>query len=201
MRIDPLNRRRLMALLAAAGSTAAARPSFALSAGEAENLVNALTADIFKAINSGKAGASLYRDFERLFGRYADVNVIAASSLGVARRQASSSQLRAYTDAFSGYIARKYGKRFREFIGAEVNVRRSQKTQRGFLVTSDVKLRGSSPFVVQWQVSDASGRTRVFDLIIEGISMLRLEREEIGQMLDRRGGNIDRLINDLRTAG
>ena len=41
----------------------------------------------------------------------------------------------------------------------------------------------------------------MFDLIIEGISMLRLEREEIGNMLDRRGGDLNKLIAHLKTAG
>ena len=200
MRIDALSRRRLMALLAAAGATPVSQPVMALTPGEAESLIGALVDDIFRVINSGKSERAMFRDFERVFSKYADVAVIAQSSLGVARRSASSSQLRAYTYAFQGYISRKYGKRFREFIGADVRVTKSQKTKRGYLVTSEVKLRGQAPFSVEFQVSDASGRNKMFDLIIEGISMLRLEREEIGQMLDRRGGDINKLIADLKTS-
>ena len=38
-------------------------------------------------------------------------------------------------------------------------------------------------------------------MFIEGINMLLTERTEIGAMLDRRGGNIDAMIADLRKAG
>jgi phospholipid transport system substrate-binding protein len=76
---------------------------------------------------------------------------------------------------------------------------KSQKSKRGFLVDSTVTFKGKRPFLVQWQVSDASGRNLMFDIIIEGISMLRLEREEVGAMLDRRGGNINKLIAHLKT--
>lgn len=200
MPTDALTRRRLMTLLAAAGVSNLAAPAFALTQGEAEGLITKVVKDINKVINSGKAEAAMLRDFEKIFARYADVPTIASSSLGVARRSASSGELRAYTNAFQGYISRKYGKRFREFIGADIAVTKSQKTKRGYLVTSTVKLRGKSPFVVEWQVSDASGRDKMFDLIIEGISMLRLEREEIGQMLDRRGGDINKLVAHLKTA-
>ena len=38
------------------------------------------------------------------------------------------------------------------------------------------------------------------DLIIEGISLAATQREEINAMLDKRGGDVDVLIADLRTA-
>jgi phospholipid transport system substrate-binding protein len=63
------------------------------------------------------------------------------------------------------------------------------------------KLRGQSPFSVTFMVSDRSGSDRFFDLLIEGISLLKSERAEIGAMLDKRGGNIDALISDLKSAG
>ena len=200
MRIDALTRRRLMTLLAAAGGTLVSAPVVALSQGEAEALIGQVNTDIQRVINSGKPQGAMFRDFERIFAKYADVPTIAASSLGTARRSASGSQVSSFTRAFQGYIARKYGKRFREFTGAKIDVVRSSRTKRGYLVTTNVKLRGRSSFAVEWQVSDASGRTRAFDLIIEGISMLRLEREEIGQMLDARGGDLNRLIKDLQSA-
>lgn len=198
MQIKSLFTRR--SLLGLVAGLFLAGPAAALSQADAEKLINSLTNDIFRSINSGKNEASLFRDFENIFVKYADVPVIATSSLGVARRSATPAQLNAYSKAFQGYVSRKYGKRFREFIGATIEVKRSRKTQRGYLVTSDVTFRGQKPFIVEWQVSDASGRDKMFDIIIEGISMLRLEREEIGSMLDRRGGDIDKLIAHLKTA-
>lgn len=197
MQTKVFTRRAITAMLA---SLPLASPALALSQADAEGLIGKVTSDIFRVINSGKAESAMLRDFERIFVKYADVPVIASSSLGVARRSASNSQINAYTKAFQGYVTRKYGKRFREFIGAEITVTKSQKSKRGYLVDSNVKFPGRRPFVVQWQVSDASGRDKMFDIIIEGISMLRLEREEIGAMLDRRGGDIDKLIAHLKTA-
>ncbi|MBR9862054.1 MAG: ABC transporter substrate-binding protein [Rhodobacteraceae bacterium] len=198
MRIKSLlSRRSLLGLIV---GLFLAGPAAALSQAQAEKLIGALTNDIFRSINSGKSEASLYRDFEKIFAKYADVPTIASSSLGVARRSATPAQISAYTKAFQGYVSRKYGKRFREFIGATIDVTGARKTKRGYLVSSNVTFKGQKPFIVEWQVSDASGRDKMFDIIIEGISMLRLEREEIGSMLDRRGGNIDKLIAHLKTA-
>ncbi|MCO4823971.1 MAG: ABC transporter substrate-binding protein [Amylibacter sp.] len=197
MQTNLFTRRAVMAMMAALPM---AGPALALSQSDAESLIGKLTGEIFRVINAGKSESAMFRDFERIFAKYADVPVIARSSLGVARRSASKSQINAYTKAFQGYVSRKYGKRFRKFIGAEILVTKSQKSKRGYLVDSSVTFKGKRPFLVQWQVSDASGRDKMFDIIIEGISMLRLEREEIGAMLDRRGGDIDKLIAHLKTA-
>ena len=187
-------------LLAAAAAIALVRPAQALTANEASALIQQATAEINAVINSGKGEAAMYRDFERIFSRYADVPTIARSALGPDARRATQGQLRAFTQAFQGYMARKYGRRFREFIGGQVRVQGARPVKSFYEVNAVADLRGQAPFSVTFLVSDRSGRDLFFDLLIEGISLLRTERTEIGAMLDRRGGNIDALIADLQRA-
>ena len=188
-------------LLAAGAALALARPALALTANEASALIQQATAEINAVINSGKSEAAMYRDFERIFARYADVPTIARSALGPPARQASRAQLQAFTQAFQGYMARKYGRRFREFIGGQVVVQGARPVKSFFEVSAVADLRGQAPFSVTFLVSDRSGQDKFFDLLIEGISLLRTERTEIGAMLDRRGGDVDALIADLQRAG
>jgi phospholipid transport system substrate-binding protein len=65
-------------------------------------------------------------------------------------------------------------------------------------VISTAYLKGESPFEVRWHVSDKAGKSLFFNIIIEGVNMLASERAEIGAMLDKRKGNIDALIEDLK---
>ena len=67
-----------------------------------------------------------------------------------------------------------------------------------FEVVSVAYLPGEAPFDLRWHVSDKSGKDLFFNLIIEGINMLASERAEIGALLDKRKGNIDQLIEDLK---
>ncbi|MBM9593153.1 MlaC/ttg2D family ABC transporter substrate-binding protein [Roseitranquillus sediminis] len=179
----------------------AALPARALTTNEARALIERVTSEINAVINSGRSEAAMYRDFESIFARYADVPTIARSTLGPDARRASSAQLSAFADAFRGYIARKYGRRFRELIGGQVNVTGAGPVKSFYEVDAIADLRGQAPFEVTFLVSDRSGRDLFFDLLIEGISLLRTERTEVGAMLDRRGGNLDALIADLRQAG
>ncbi len=175
--------------------------AFALTKREAETLIKRLSDDIFKVINSGKSGNAMYRDFDRIMGKYAAINGIARTVLGPPWRSATPAQQSAYIKAFRGYLSRKYGKRFREFIGSEIKVVSAKKVKSGVLVKSVVKFKGSAPFTVDWQVFERGGKTQMFDLYIEGISMIKSEREEVGSMLDRSGGKIDKLIKKLNAAG
>lgn len=48
-------------------------------------------------------------------------------------------------------------------------------------------------------VGEKSGR--FYNMYVEGVNMLLTERTEVGAMLDRRRGDIDAMIADLRRAG
>lgn len=196
--IQTFSRRAFMTLVAGAAALAALpRAAFAVGLSEAESLVDRLVADVNAVIASGKSESAMLDDFERIFEAYADVPTIARYSLGNDARSASSAQMAAYTDAFSTYIARKYGRRFREFIGGRIEVIEARNVPNGVEVETTAVLVGEAPFRVDFWVSDASGRTAFFNIIIEGVNMLLSERTEIQAMLDQRGGDIERLIEDL----
>lgn len=193
-----LSRRALMAGLAAATAlTSLAQPAAALTADGAKSLVDKTVGDINSIINSGKSEAAMLKDFEKLFASYADVPAIARSVLGTAARSASKGQLSAYTKAFQGYLSRKYGRRFREFQGGKIEVADARAVKSYFEVISTARLKGEAPFEVRWQVSDKSGKSLFFNIIIEGVNMLASERTEMGALLDQRGGDLDKLIADL----
>ncbi|MBW7922965.1 MAG: ABC transporter substrate-binding protein [Rubellimicrobium sp.] len=191
-----LTRRHLLAASTAALALAAL-PAAALSTAQAQAHVEGLIAEINRIIASGESEAAMIRDFGALFDRYADVPTIARYTLGVDARAASAAQLRDFTTAFRNYIAAKYGRRFREFIGGRVEMVTARPVPNGIEVETRAVLQGKAPFRVDWHVSDASGRVAFFNIIIDGVNMLLSERTEIQAMLDQRGGSLDRLTHDL----
>ena len=107
-------------------------------------------------------------------------------------------QLNAFTRAFQGYISRKYGRRFREFIGGRIEVTDAQPLKSYFEVVSSAVLKDAPPFDLRWHVSSKSGQDRFFNLVIEGVNLLSVERVEIGALLDKNKGNLDALIENLK---
>lgn len=198
-----LTRRRMLAVLAGGMAFAALAPrgALALNTAEARALIDRAVGEINSVINSGMSETRMYAEFEKIFARYADVAIIARSALGPAARQASPAQMAAFTASFQTYISRKYGRRFREFIGGRIEVTGARQVKTFYEVTSIAYLRGEAPFEVRFHVSDRSGRDLFFNIIIEGVNMLATERTEIGALLDARRGNLDRLTADLRSMG
>lgn len=176
-------------------------PSFALSADTSKELVTKLVNDINTVIESGKPEAVMYKEFQGLFAKYADVPTIARYALGVDARSASASQLREFTAAFEAYIGRKYGSQFRQFIGGRIEVDSAKQVKSFIEVKTTTFMKGEAPFEIKFLVSDKSGKHLFFNMFIEGINMLLTERSEIGSMIDANKGSLDATIAQLKTMG
>ena len=196
-----LTRRHFLTTTLAAGAAVAlpALPASALTQGEARGLIDGLVAEINTVIASGKSERAMYTDFERIFRKYGDIPYIAAYAMGNDGRRATNAQKKAFSNAFTGYISRKYGKRFREFIGGRLEVNGSSTGRNAFLVSTTAYLRNEAPFEVTFHVGQSSGK--MFNIFIDGVNMLLTERTEIGALLDRNRGDIDRMIAQLATSG
>ena len=201
MPISDTRRRVLAGLATVAALPLLPRSARAMTQAQARALIDQVMGDVQGIINSGASESRMISRFEDLFDRYGDVPIIARSALGPPARSASSAQMSAFTAAFRGYLARKYGRQFRRFIGATADVQDARALQSFWEVVTTMTMRGQAPFEVRWHVSDRSGGNRFFNLIIGGVNVLAAERQEIGTMLERRGGNLDRMIQDLRQAG
>ena len=187
----------MMSFLGIAGLYAS--PVFAFKKSDAEKLIKNLTNDVLGAVNKQKSEDIMFSRFEEIFSKYADVPLIARKALGPTWRGASKAQRSAYVSAFRGYMARYYGKRFEEFLGSEIIVSNSRKTSGGFLVGSNIILKDGSSYQAQWHVIDARGKYLMYNLFLEGVSVLSDVRVQIGSMLDKRAGSIDRLIEHLNS--
>lgn len=202
---DRPTRRRLLAL-AAAAALLPALPAQAVTEAQARALVDEVAVELTAIVNSGDSLAQMIARFERVFDRFADMPVIARSVLGPVARQASAAQLARFTEVYRGYLARKYGRAlFGGYSGGSVTVTGVQKSGTVWSVGSTARMQrrsgGSEPLDVVWQVSERSPAPRFFNMIIDGVSLFAVEREEVPAMLEARRGNLDQLIADLPGLG
>jgi len=191
--------RRIFLASGSAGLVLWNSPALAFSAEDAEALIGKVVSDINAIINSGGSEAAMLKRFESIFSKYADGTRIGQLVLGPVSRSASPAQRKKFARAFQTYISRKYGRRFREFIGGRIEVQGARAIKSFYEVTATAILSGEAPFELQFVVAEKNGR--FIDIKIEGISLIKAERSEIGAMLDRRKGNLDLLISDLGKIG
>lgn len=174
----------------------------AASQKDAEQLIFKVVDEVQGIINSGQSEGAMIQSFQGLFQRYAHVTTIARSVLGPAWRSASSGDQKAYSSALQGYLARKYGKQFRSFIGATIDVTKSTDFgQKGIIVESVVKSPKFSATKVEWHVVEAGGQLKFFDLYVAGVKLISTERSEVRTVLDRNGGSVGKLAQALSAMG
>lgn len=189
------------AIIAGAGAFAvfAAMPAAAkISTDAARQFVEATVAELEKISNSGSTG-SRKAALRALLSRRAALPQIARSSLGVQWRSISKAQQAAFVDAFADYVAIKYAPRFKEFTGTRLEVTTAKDYgKRGVVVASVATLANGQKAMVDWGLSDRTGKTLLINIVIEGVSMVASERELIGAMLEARNGDLDLLIADMK---
>ncbi len=201
MMIHTPNKLGRRAFTAGALALACARPALALTSNDATAFIKQLVKDIYRVIDAGGSESKMIGQFQALFLRYADVDIMAQYALGADARIASPAQKAAFNDAFATYIAQKYGKRFRQFIGGRIEVEGARKIKAGFEIKTTAYLKGENPIEVIFLVSDKSGKLQFFNMFLEGVNLLLTERSEIGSMLDQRGGDLNATTKDLKKAG
>ena len=195
-----LKRRNFVSISTFAVTFASSNFVLADNAKDAEVLVGKLVADINSVISSGNSEELMVKQFEEIFKLYADVPTIARYALGTDARSLSKPQMERFTKIYSVYVSHKYGRRFREFIGGKIVVQKSRPIKSFFEVETLAHLTGWEPFTVSFLVSNKSGKLLFFNMFIEGINMLLSERTEIGAMLDKRRGDIEMVMEDLKNS-
>ena len=166
---------------------------------EATIFVKNVGSEIIDIVEEEKSLDQKRQSFLILFNTHANINIISRAALGKPWRKLSDDLKLKFSDAFMIYLVNKYGQQFDEFSGAEMAVERTVDVgKRGTLVHTRFIMPGTSPISVKWQVWSKTDDLKLIDIIIEDISMLTMEREEIKNRLSIHNGIINSLIIDLR---
>ena len=165
----------------------------------AEAFVENLGSNIIQVVNEEITVKEKQRKLLELFQNNANTMTIARAALGSKWRTLSAVTRLDFANAFTDYLVKKYGKQFDEFRGASLVLERSVDAgKRGVLVNTRLIMPGTSPVSIKWQVWQNTDSFKLIDIIIEDISMLTMEREEIKNRLTVQKGSIQSLINDLQ---
>lgn len=165
----------------------------------AEAFIENLGSNIIQVVNEKITVSEKQRKLRKLFQNNANTMTIARAALGSKWRTLSAETRLNFANAFTGYLVKKYGKQFDEFRGASLVLERSVDAgKRGVLVNTRLIMPGTSPVSIKWQVWQKTDSFKLIDIIIEDISMLTMEREEIKNRLTVQKGSIQSLINDLQ---
>ncbi|MGF1551626.1 MAG: phospholipid-binding protein MlaC [Paracoccaceae bacterium] len=191
---------RLAALCLGLALALAAPAARALEPEEAKSFVQETTDEMLELVRSDASASEKADRFEALMERRGAMPQIAKFAAGRIWREMDEGQRDAFADAFAHWLAVTYSRRFQEYSGQTIEIVETRDAgNRGIEVVTRVVGGGQAPVRVVWLVSDRPGRTVLADLVIEGVSMLITQREEVSAIYAREGG-VDGLIERMEAA-
>jgi phospholipid transport system substrate-binding protein len=140
--------------------------------------------------------------FRNLLNQYFDVTAIGRFTVGRGSWAAASpEQQKEFLTLYETQVSNAYAKRFQDYSGETFKVTKQQKDSESDTVVSSEITRpnGAPPVPVQWRVRSEGGTFKIADVIIAGISMAVTDQQQFSAVIQRGGGNIQALIDALKS--
>ena len=129
-----------------------------------------------------------------------DIEGIGFYSLGANRKNLSNDQINEYKKVFSEYFLKSFASRLAEYSNPEIEVNSKKVINKNYtIVSSTLVATESRPEVqIQWRVyTKDPDNLLIRDLIIEGLSLARTQKEEFSSIINSNDGKIEALLKNL----
>jgi phospholipid transport system substrate-binding protein len=129
-----------------------------------------------------------------------DIRGIGLYSLGSHRKGLDKDQLNNYEKVFREYFLKSFSSRLAEYSNPEIEVNSKKKLNENYtIVSSTLVATNTRPEVkIEWRVYTKNPENLLIrDLIIEGLSLARTQKEEFSSIINSNDGKIEALIQNL----
>ena len=129
-----------------------------------------------------------------------DIKGVGFYSLGAARKNLNDSQKETYSKLFEKYFLKSFSSRLAEYTNPEIEVKDKEILNDNYtIVTSVLVATLERPEVnINWRVyTKEPDNPLIRDLIIEGLSLARTQKEEFSSILNSNDGDIKVLFKIL----
>ena len=129
-----------------------------------------------------------------------DIQGIGLYTLGAARKNLSDKDRSIYSERFEKYFLKSFSSRLAEYTNPEIDVFAKQVLNKNYtIVNSLLKATSERPEIkIDWRIYTKNPNDPLIrDLIIEGLSLARTQKEEFASVLGSNNGDINALFKTL----
>ena len=173
------------------------------------NNANSIEADVFVQSTVNRASEILSKNIskeEKMSGlkiiakETVDIRGIGFYSLGSTRKVLNENQKQKYFDLFENYFLKSFSSRLSEYTNPKIEVQGKNVINKNYTIVNSI-LVGSTdrPEVkIDWRIYTKNPENPLIrDLIIEGLSLARTQKEEFSSILNSNDGDINVLFKTL----
>ena len=174
------------------------------------NILIALEPDIFVQSTVNRASSILSENItkdekinklKKIAKETVDIKGIGFYTLGPARKTLNQSQKTEYVNLFEQYFLKSFSSRLSEYTNPEIEVLDKEVLNNNYtMVNSLLKATSDRPEIkIDWRIyTKDPGNPLIRDLIIEGLSLARTQKEEFASILSSNDGDINALFETLK---
>ena len=129
-----------------------------------------------------------------------DIRGVGFYSLGSARKSLNDEQKIKYSELFESYFLKSFSSRLSEYTNPEIDVIGKEILNKNYTIVNSILLGTSErPEVkIDWRIYTKNPENPLIrDLIIEGLSLARTQKEEFASILNSNDGDINALFKTL----
>jgi phospholipid transport system substrate-binding protein len=130
-----------------------------------------------------------------------DIRGIGLYTLGSFRKNLSENKKNEYSDLFENYFLKTFSSRLSEYTNPKIEVKDKKVLNKNYTIVNSVLVGTSErPEVkIDWRIyTKNADNPLIRDLIIEGLSLVRTQKEEFASILNSNNGDINSLFKVLK---
>jgi phospholipid transport system substrate-binding protein len=130
-----------------------------------------------------------------------DITGIGFYTLGSYRKNINEDQKKVYSNLFEQYFLKSFASRLAEYSNPEIEVVSKKKLNENYTMVSSVLVGTEQrPEVkIDWRIYTKNPENPLIrDLIIEGLSLVRTQKEEFSSIIQSNDGDINALFSNLK---
>ena len=170
---------------------------------------SAIEPDVFVQSTVNRASQTLSKDISKkekilelkeIAKDTVDINGIGFYTLGKYRKEISDEQKKRYSKLFKDYFLKSFSSRLSEYSNPKINViSKDKKNDKYTIVSSILVATKDRPEVkIDWRIYTKNPENPLIrDLIIEGLSLARTQKEEFSSILNSNNNDINALFSSL----
>ena len=173
------------------------------------NFSKAIEPDVFVQSTVNRASETLGKEISKkekmielqeLAKDTVDIKGIGLYTLGKHRKEISEEQKKKYAKLFEDYFLKSFSSRLSEYSNPKINViSKDKKNDKYTIVSSVLVATNDRPEIkIDWRIYTKNPeKPLIRDLIIEGLSLARTQKEEFASIIKSNDNNIEALFDSL----
>lgn len=156
-----------------------------------ENVISLLT-------NQSISDKERADQFRTILENQFNLKAIGKFVLGRYWKQASDEEKQTFLNLFKETTVATYANRFKDYTSEKFEIRGCHvEPDGGVIVSSQIMRPNGQTIPINWKIFEKKGEMRVYDVILEGISMGITQRSEFSSVIQKGGGSLEALNKAL----